>query len=317
MPFPDPPRALLIMGVSGSGKSTVGAAVAQRLGWMFQDADALHPPANLAKMARGEALDDRDRAPWLAAAARIVDRWHAQAQHGVIACSALKRRYRQQLIGTRKDLHLVYLRGDRTLLSQRLQQRAGHFMPLDLLDSQLATLEAPMPEEAPIFNGQHCIHHQLRNLVIGDQLPLGTLFGIEQRSDHLRFELISGQITRSAADAVDLAGANMNDGRLLRMIGIRAGFDLDSAVEQAVAAHRRLACSLLGITGMAQFSRNFPGLDSFSDLDRMGDGVNPGRVAEDRTLEALVDHPAELDVVIGKHPSGRGSHDEENDQRSF
>jgi len=166
----DIPHALLVMGVSGSGKSTVGAAVAQRLGWLFQDADSLHPPANVAKMARGEELDDRDRAPWLAAVAQTIQRWHAQQLNGVIACSALKRAYRERLIGTRTDLRLVYLRGDYLLLAQRLRQRAGHFMPLSLLDSQLATLEMPAPDETPIvIDIEHSIDRQVREILLALQ----------------------------------------------------------------------------------------------------------------------------------------------------
>jgi carbohydrate kinase (thermoresistant glucokinase family) len=168
----DVPSALLIMGVSGSGKSTIGAAVAQRLGWHFQDADSLHPPANVAKMARGEELDDADRAPWLAAVAQMLQRWQAQKLKGVIACSALKHRYRQQLIGARTDLRLVYLHGDRALLAQRLQQRSGHFMPPSLLDSQLATLEAPTPDEAAIvIDIGHSVEQQVRDILLGLRMP--------------------------------------------------------------------------------------------------------------------------------------------------
>jgi carbohydrate kinase (thermoresistant glucokinase family) len=166
----DVPSALLIMGVSGSGKSTVGAAVAQRLGWHFQDADSLHPPANVVKMARGEELDDADRTPWLAAVAQMLQRWQVQKLKGVIACSALKHRYRQQLIGAQNDLRLVYLHGDRALLAQRLQQRSGHFMSPSLLDSQLATLETPTPDEAAIvIDIGHSVEQQVRDILLGLQ----------------------------------------------------------------------------------------------------------------------------------------------------
>ncbi|QEO10793.1 gluconokinase [Protaetiibacter larvae] len=130
------------MGVSGSGKSTVGALLAEALGVPFVDGDALHPPENVAKMAAGIPLDDADRAPWLdAVGARLAD------PPVVIACSALRRAYRDRLRGFAPELALVYLRGDRKLLARRLKSRRGHFMPASLLDSQLATLERPADDE--------------------------------------------------------------------------------------------------------------------------------------------------------------------------
>jgi gluconokinase len=133
------------MGVSGSGKSTVGAALAQRLGVPFEDADDLHPAANIAKMAAGHALDDDDRRPWLDA----VGEWLAEhdASGGVMSCSALKRAYRDQLRGHAPRLELVHLDGSREVIARRQASRPGHFMPASLLDSQFATLEPLAPEE--------------------------------------------------------------------------------------------------------------------------------------------------------------------------
>jgi len=138
------------MGVSGSGKTTIGRALAQRLGWLFQEGDALHPPENVAKMKAGHPLDDEDRAPWLAAIAATIDAWRAQGDAGIITCSALKRRYREIVIGDRPDVRLVYLEGSRDLIGERLATRRGHFMPASLLDSQFAALEAPAADEDPI-----------------------------------------------------------------------------------------------------------------------------------------------------------------------
>lgn len=135
------PKTLLVMGVAGSGKSTLGAALAARLGWPFQDGDALHPPANVARMAAGLALTDQDRAPWLDAVAA----WIADHPEGVVACSALKRAYRMRLAA-----RVIYLRGDRDLIAERLAARAGHFFAPALLDSQFAALEPPGPGEHPI-----------------------------------------------------------------------------------------------------------------------------------------------------------------------
>jgi gluconokinase len=126
------------MGVSGAGKTTIGQALAAALGWPFVEADELHPPANVAKMARGEPLDDADRAPWLEAVAarmRALD-------DGVIACSALRERYRD-VLRVRPDVRFILLDVPRALLEQRLAARRGHFMPPSLLPSQLATLERP------------------------------------------------------------------------------------------------------------------------------------------------------------------------------
>jgi gluconokinase len=143
-------RIAVVMGVSGSGKTTVGKALARRLGWEFQEGDALHPCENVAKMRAGRALDDRDRAPWLAAIAAHIDRWRERGEAGVITCSALKRKYRDLIIGERADVQLTYLSGSRALLAERAAGRRGHFMPQTLLDSQLATLEPPTPDEHAI-----------------------------------------------------------------------------------------------------------------------------------------------------------------------
>jgi carbohydrate kinase (thermoresistant glucokinase family) len=138
------------MGVSGSGKTTVGRAVARRLGWRFLEGDTLHPPENVAKMSAGHPLDDEDRAPWLAAIAAHIDEWRREDRCGVVACSALKRDYRKVVAAEHRDLQLVYLRGSRPIIAERLAARRGHFMPAGLLDSQFATLEPPRGDENAI-----------------------------------------------------------------------------------------------------------------------------------------------------------------------
>ena len=136
---------IIVMGVSGCGKSAVGAGVAAGLGAAFVDSDDLHPPANVAKMSRGDALDDRDRAPWLdRVGARL-----AQPGVGVIACSALKRVYRDRIRASAGGpVIFVHLVGDRALINARMAARVDHFMPPSLLDSQFATLEVPGADEA-------------------------------------------------------------------------------------------------------------------------------------------------------------------------
>ena len=143
-------RVFVVMGVSGSGKTSVAHALADRLGWNFQEGDRLHPPANVAKMMAGHPLDDADRAPWLAAVAATIDGWRDAGEPGVITCSALKRRYRDAIIGDRPDVGLIYLFGTRDLIAGRLAARRGHFMPAALLDSQFEALEPPEADEHPI-----------------------------------------------------------------------------------------------------------------------------------------------------------------------
>jgi gluconokinase len=133
------PLVLVVMGVSGVGKTTLGTLVAERLGWPFEEGDALHPEANVAKMAAGHALDDDDRWPWLDRVAAWIDERLDAGQQGVITCSALKRAYRDRL--RRPDVVFVHLTGPKQLTAERLAARQGHFMPTSLLDSQLATLE--------------------------------------------------------------------------------------------------------------------------------------------------------------------------------
>lgn len=140
---PPAPVVVVLMGVAGSGKSTVGSALAGALGWRFLDADAFHPPANIARMAAGVPLNDDDRAPWLAALRAAIDAAIAADSRTVLACSALKASYRRLLAIDGRRVVLVFLHGPRALLAARLAARSGHFAPPSLLDSQLATLEPP------------------------------------------------------------------------------------------------------------------------------------------------------------------------------
>src|SRR5215469_15025427 len=140
----------VVMGVSGSGKTTIATGIARAFGWSLLEGDSLHPAANIAKMKSGMPLNDEDRWPWLRAIAAAIDDMRAQGQSAVVACSALKRAYRDVLIGERRDVMLVYLCGDRKLIAARMAARQGHFMPPALLDSQLATLEEPGEDEHPV-----------------------------------------------------------------------------------------------------------------------------------------------------------------------
>lgn len=152
---PSGPRAVVIMGVCGAGKTEIGRRLAAALGWTFRDADEFHPPANVAKMRSGTPLNDADRWPWLDALARVL---HEAAAGGdamgegglVLACSALARRYRDRLGLPHPLVRLVHLDDPGGVVRKRIEQRAGHFMPATLLDSQLALLERPAADERPI-----------------------------------------------------------------------------------------------------------------------------------------------------------------------
>jgi gluconokinase len=144
------PCALIVMGVSGSGKSTIGDQLAQRLHFSYEDGDKFHPAGNVAKMSAGHPLTDEDRRPWLQAIADEIDRVCEAGQHVVIACSALKRAYRDILVHGRDDVRIIFLSGSQPLIASRLAQRQHHFMPRELLVSQFKTLEPPDASEHPV-----------------------------------------------------------------------------------------------------------------------------------------------------------------------
>jgi carbohydrate kinase (thermoresistant glucokinase family) len=144
------PTVLVLMGVSGSGKSTVARELQRLLGWPFQEGDDLHPPENVAKMRSGQALDDADRLPWLQTIARWIDARLAAREPGIITCSNLKRAYREITIGDRRDVTLVYLKAGERLVHQRVLRRTHRYMPPSLLRSQFDTLEEPDEDEHAI-----------------------------------------------------------------------------------------------------------------------------------------------------------------------
>ena len=150
-----PPAVLVLMGVSGSGKSTVALELRRVLGWPFQEGDDLHPPANVAKMRAGRPLDDTDRLPWLRSVARWIDDRLAAREPGIITCSNLKRAYRDITIGHRAGVRLVYLKGDEPVIHRRIVLRRHQYMPPSLLQSQLETLEEPTADEHPIVVTVH------------------------------------------------------------------------------------------------------------------------------------------------------------------
>jgi gluconokinase len=144
------PCALILMGVSGSGKTTIGERLAARMSWRYEDADTFHPASNVAKMSAGQPLTDRDRWPWLKAIAAEIDRACTAGERVVIGCSALRRVYRDVLVHGRDDVRFIYLDGTQAMIADRLGQRKGHFMPPGLLASQFQTLEPPTPDERAV-----------------------------------------------------------------------------------------------------------------------------------------------------------------------
>jgi gluconokinase len=147
------PVAVVVMGVAGAGKTTVCEALAKACGLAFIDGDALHPKANIEKMASGHPLTDADRAPWLAAIAAWIDARLAEGRSCTVSCSALKRAYRDQLRVGRSGVRLVMLEGSREVIAERIAGRKGHFWPQGLLDTQFADLEPPQPDEGVLVVG--------------------------------------------------------------------------------------------------------------------------------------------------------------------
>jgi gluconokinase len=155
-------RAILVMGVSGSGKTTFGTALAQELNWGFADADDYHPPSNVQKMARGEALTDADREPWLLRLHALIEQHLLENQPFVLACSALKASYRETLTANLEGVQVVFLNGSRELIAQRMNTRQ-HFMPPSLLESQLNTLEPPV--DAIVLDAGLPIENMIRQAI--------------------------------------------------------------------------------------------------------------------------------------------------------
>ena len=145
---------VIVMGVTGAGKSTIGSALAASLGWEFRDGDDLHSEESKRKMRRGEALTDLDRAPWIVAVRGVVEAMISSRVDGVVACSALKKTYREKIVGDSDPtlVRFVYLKGSKELISQRLAGRVGHFMNPELLRSQFATLEEPDERDAIVVD---------------------------------------------------------------------------------------------------------------------------------------------------------------------
>ncbi len=160
-------RAVIVMGVSGSGKTTFGTALAQALNWVFKDADDYHPQSNVEKMANGEALTDTDREPWLLRLHALIEQHLLENQPLVLACSALKASYRQTLTANLEGLKVVFLNGSRELIAQRMKSRE-HFMPPSLLESQLNTLEPP--ENAMVLDIGQPIEVMVRDVMAQLQL---------------------------------------------------------------------------------------------------------------------------------------------------
>ena len=168
------PAAIIVMGVSGSGKSTIGALLAEALGWPFADADGFHPAANVAKMAAGTPLTDADRWPWLDAIAAHIGAARGTGQPVVVACSALRRAYRERLRAGHIDLIFLHLAGAPAVIAERQAARQGHFMPPSLMASQFATLEDPAAEADAVTVSVSASPHE----VVAAALDQLSAFGV-------------------------------------------------------------------------------------------------------------------------------------------
>ena len=177
------PAVVIVMGVSGCGKSTIGALLAARLRWEFEDADWFHPASTIDKMHSGIPLTDEDRWPWLDAVAASIDTTRRLGGHAVVACSALKRSYRDVLIGNRPEVRLVYLKGDETLIARRVAVRHEHFMPRGLLRSQFEALEEPGLDENPIIVS---IEPQPREIVTRILSAMNVVEGVRPEQQSLQ-----------------------------------------------------------------------------------------------------------------------------------
>ena len=164
---------VVIMGISGSGKTTVGALLARRLGWTYFEGDEFHSPANIEKMSRGIALDDADRLPWLVGIKKAIDDCVARGEHAVVACSALRERYRRMLSAQLPEIRFVYLKGSPEIIRQRMNVREGHYMKAGMLESQLASLEEP--DDAIVAN----IALSPQAIVSHVESELGMIAGLE------------------------------------------------------------------------------------------------------------------------------------------
>src|SRR6185437_7582176 len=190
------PVVAVVMGVSGSGKTTVGILLAAALSCQFQEGDELHPDSNVEKMRHGKPLTDADRLPWLRKIAAEIDGWRGRGESGVLTCSALKRSHRDIIIGERADVTLVYLKGDYDLIHRRMAARQEHFMPVALLDSQFEALDEPAAEE--------------RAVVVDIKGRPAEIVGEIVRQLELRQ---SGQNTGTSIEGKPLMNATFNDGR--------------------------------------------------------------------------------------------------------
>ena len=170
------PRILLVIGVAGAGKSTIGEAVAERLNWAYRDADSFHPQANIDKMSAGQPLNDEDRWPWLDAISGWIGERLQRGENGVVSCSGLKRVYRDRVIQGRDSVRLVFLRGEKSVIAERMAARLDHFMPTALLDSQFAALEEPDAEERPIIADIALSPERICDQILADlDLPKGSI----------------------------------------------------------------------------------------------------------------------------------------------
>lgn len=237
------PLVVIVMGVSASGKTTVGRKLARRLRWPFKEGDDLHSRRAIAKMKSGRPLDDRDRAPWLARVARWIDARRRARSGGVIACSALKRAHRRVLVAGRSDVRLLYLRGQERVIAKRAKRRRGHFMPAALLQSQFETLEEPAADERPLIVDVDRHTAEAAAALAFDLVRQAARQGdgvlaLNSGSSSLKFAVFDGPkpLARGSVTAIGQARARM---KIVDGAG-RVRFDRPARVADAAAASRHV-----------------------------------------------------------------------------
>lgn len=262
-------RVIVMMGVSGSGKTTVGRRLAERLGWPFVDGDDLHPEENVRKMARGEPLTDGDRRPWLTRVARLIGEQLERGQPAVVACSALKRSYRERLRQGREKVIFVHLEGDYALIRRRMAAREGHFMEAEMLRSQFRTLERPGEDEAITVSVgadvEAIVGEIVRRLEI-DAAHTGERFVVYPAID-----LRKGRVVRLERGDPERQTVFDNDAQAVAERWVAAGatwlhvVNLDGAFEEGGTANWAALPALAALGARVQFGG---GLRSLADVER-------------------------------------------------
>lgn len=278
-------RVYVIMGVAGSGKTTVGSALAGKLGAPFYDGDAFHPPENVAKMRQGIPLEDEDRVPWLARLRDLIGEHLARGETAVIACSALKKQYRNRLRQGNEGLCLIYLQGSPALIEERLKARQAHFMKADMLQSQMATLEPPSPHEALVVNIEQSVADIVNEI----------LRKLARQTEHLAGDAESKEINMNPLQQLHNYGQSfwydnirrsyLHDGTLAGLIqndGLRGLTSNPSIFEKAIAGGEEYDAQIAELAAAGNSVAEIYDALTISDIQAACDLFQPLYLASNR-----------------------------------